>query len=98
MSQSVFRFLCCVLVVMPIFILSACALKSSRPNMPQPVVLPQVSGNVARYRFEMTQNGQRMTADQFDAWMQANGIHIVKKVSGMPTSQRHITRLGGSAP
>lgn len=39
-----------------------------------------------------------MTADQFDAWMQANGIHIVKKVSGMPTSQRHITRLGGSAP
>ncbi len=69
-------------VVMPIFILSACALKSSRPNMLQPVVLPQVSGNVARYRFEMTQNGQRMTADQFDAWMQANGIHIVKKGVG----------------
>jgi hypothetical protein len=25
------------------------------------------------YRFNMTQNGKRMTADDFDAWLQANG-------------------------
>lgn len=27
-------------------------------------------------RFEMTRDGKRMTADDFDAWMQARGIRI----------------------
>ncbi len=29
-------------------------------------------------RFNMTQNGKRMTADEFDAWMKANGVRVVK--------------------
>jgi len=29
-------------------------------------------------RFEMTQNGRRMSAADFDAWMKARGIRIAK--------------------
>jgi hypothetical protein len=29
-------------------------------------------------RFYMTQNGRRMTADDFDAWMQAKGIRVAR--------------------
>ena len=29
-------------------------------------------------RFEMTQNGRRMSASDFDAWMKARGIRIAK--------------------
>ena len=35
---------------------------------------PAPKGN----RFYMTQNGERMTADDFDAWMKARGIRIAK--------------------
>ena len=36
-------------------------------------------------RFEMTRNGQRMTADDFDAWMKARGIRIAE---GKPADDR----------
>ena len=29
-------------------------------------------------RFNMTQNGKRMTADDFDAWMKAHGYRVAK--------------------
>ena len=45
-----------------------------------PVVHAAAAGYVKKtefdntpYRFNMTQNGKRMTADDFDAWLQANG-------------------------
>ncbi|MGV8960881.1 MAG: hypothetical protein ACOH1V_10965 [Stenotrophomonas sp.] len=31
---------------------------------------------LGNYRFTMQQEGQKMSADQFDAWMQANGIRV----------------------
>lgn len=47
---------------------------------PQPVVHAAAEGYVKKtefdntpYRFNMTQDGKRMTADDFDAWLQANG-------------------------
>ena len=36
-------------------------------------------------RFYMTQNGRRMTADDFDAWMQAKGIRVAKGKQAAPT-------------
>ncbi|MCD8470436.1 hypothetical protein LPH60_08560 [Xylella taiwanensis] len=83
---------------MLMLILVACALRSSPRRVFQPTLPPRGSDNVAKYRFDMTQNGQRMTADQFDAWMKANGIHIVKRVSGMPASQMHTTRRSSATP
>ena len=35
----------------------------------------------APYRFNMTQNGKRMTADDFDAWLQANGYSAGRRAA-----------------
>ncbi|HHW4682893.1 MAG TPA: hypothetical protein ACQGQI_06930, partial [Xylella sp.] len=29
------------------------------------------------WRFNMSQEGKRMTADQFDEWMKARGVHVI---------------------
>lgn len=42
-------------------------------NLPAPSVAIGKSN-----RFEMTQNGRRMSASDFDAWMKARGIRIAK--------------------
>ena len=39
---------------------------------------PPVPVSHGTNRFEMTQHGQRMTADDFDAWMKARGIRVAK--------------------
>jgi hypothetical protein len=48
----------------------AVAIASSSP--------PKGSGKGTPLRFDMTQNGKRMTADEFDAWMKAQGVRVVK--------------------
>ncbi|MFT4248339.1 MAG: hypothetical protein QM581_09910 [Pseudomonas sp.] len=30
------------------------------------------------WRFDMSQNGKRMTAEEFDAWMKSRGVRVVK--------------------
>lgn len=59
--------------------LSGCAtdraLAGHSPSPPAPVVkTPAGKSN----RFEMTQNGRRMSAGDFDAWMKSRGIRIAK--------------------
>jgi hypothetical protein len=41
------------------------------------VYQPKTEFDNTPWRFDMNQNGKRMTADEFDAWMQARGIRIV---------------------
>lgn len=53
---------------------------SSAPAPSAKPATPVPKGN----RFYMTQNGERMTADDFDAWMKARGIRIAK---GRPAAQ-----------
>jgi hypothetical protein len=48
------------------------AIAAAAANAPKPV---QGGGS---YRFNMTQGGKRMTADEFDAWMKAQGVRVVK--------------------
>ena len=38
---------------------------------------PRTAHDNKPYRFDMTQNGKRMTADEFDAWMKAKGVRVV---------------------
>jgi len=33
------------------------------------------------YRFNMTQNGKRMTADDFDAWLKSNGYSVGRRAA-----------------
>jgi hypothetical protein len=67
-----------VLAVACLCVLGGCV--STRPQAAAELVVKPVAVRDARgaYRFDMSQNGKRMTADEFDAWMKANGIRIAK--------------------
>jgi hypothetical protein len=45
--------------------------------------VPKTKDDNTPWRFDMNQNGKRMTAEQFDAWMKAKGIHVA---TGKPTT------------
>ena len=38
---------------------------------------PKTEFDNTPWRFNMTQNGKRMTADEFDAWMKSRGVRVV---------------------
>ena len=46
--------------------------------------VPQTKFDNTPWRFDMNQNGKRMTAAEFDAWMKAKGIHVA---TGKPAAQ-----------
>ena len=48
----------------------------------EPAYVPKTAHDNSPYRFDMNQNGKRMTADEFDAWMQAKGIRVATGVPG----------------
>ncbi len=50
---------------------SASASKSSASGY-----VPKTKFDNTPWRFDMNQNGKRMTAEEFDAWMKAKGIRI----------------------
>ena len=37
---------------------------------------PKTKHDNSPYRFNMEQDGKRMTADQFDAWMKSKGVRV----------------------
>lgn len=39
---------------------------------------PATSYDNTPWRFDMSQGGKRMTAEEFDAWMKARGVRVVK--------------------
>jgi hypothetical protein len=39
---------------------------------------PQTEFDNTPWRFDMNQNGRRMTADEFDAWMKARGVRVAR--------------------
>ncbi|WNH49538.1 hypothetical protein PDM28_04200 [Stenotrophomonas aracearum] len=48
-----------------------------KPNDPA-AYKPQTEFDNTPWRFDMSQNGKRMTAEEFDAWMKAKGVRVVK--------------------
>lgn len=46
------------------------------PNDPA-AYKPKTEFDNTPWRFNMTQNGKRMTADEFDAWMKSRGVRVV---------------------
>ena len=49
---------------------------AANPNDPA-AYRPRTQWDNGPWRFDMTQNGKRMTADEFDAWMKARGVRVV---------------------
>ena len=49
---------------------------------------PRTEFDNTPWRFNMTQNGKRMTADEFDAWMKSRGVRVVgRKAAPASTPQ-----------
>jgi hypothetical protein len=57
------------------------AMRPSSPGAVNPgdpaAYKPQTQWDNTPWRFNMTQDGKRMTADEFDAWMKARGVRVV---------------------
>lgn len=52
---------------------------SALPSATDPAAYkPKTQYDNTPWRFEMNQNGKRMTAEEFDAWMKAKGVRVVK--------------------
>ncbi|MEN5209821.1 hypothetical protein ABE493_17100 [Stenotrophomonas terrae] len=74
-----------VLMAASVVVLAGCASsgKKTAKNDDKPIEV-RVETAVAdkdalgNYRFMMQQGDQKMSADQFDAWMKANGIRVAK--------------------
>jgi hypothetical protein len=57
------------------------AMQPTSPGMVDPndpaAYKPQTQWDNTPWRFNMVQDGKRMTADEFDAWMKARGVRVV---------------------
>ena len=74
----------CAGLLLPMVLLAACGghKKVAKAETPAetPVVevkTPELDGR-GSYRFLMSNGDKKMTADEFDAWMKANGIRVAK--------------------
>ena len=56
--------------------------------------VPRTEFDNAPWRFDMNQNGKRMTADEFTAWMEAKGVRVVKPRAPVASA----IPVGGQAP
>lgn len=53
------------------------------PNDPS-VYKPKTEFDNTPWRFDMSQNGKRMTAEEFDAWMKARGVRVARGAAPAP--------------
>lgn len=60
-----------------VVVLSGCAARTPVAEIAPPASSAPVAIGKSN-RFEMTQNGRKMSARDFDAWMKARGIRIAK--------------------
>ena len=58
------------------------ALPAAAPAMPSAndpaAYKPRTEFDNTPWRFDMNQNGKKMTAEEFDAWMKAKGVRVAK--------------------
>ncbi|MGI8560110.1 MAG: hypothetical protein ACR2J7_01455 [Luteimonas sp.] len=60
----------------------AVAMTTPAPSLIDPkdpsVYKPKTEFDNTPWRFDMNQNGKRMTADEFDAWMKSRGVRVAR--------------------
>lgn len=69
------------------------------PNDPA-AYKPQTEFDNTPWRFDMSQNGKRMTAEEFDAWMKSRGVRIAKGAAraSVPAAAPVLSGAQGSMP
>lgn len=66
---------------------AAPAASPSLPSSTGPAAYqPKTQFDNTPWRFDMSQGGKRMTAEEFDAWMKARGVRIAKGAPGTTTA------------
>jgi hypothetical protein len=66
---------------------------SKKPSTTAPstgAYVPKTKDDNTPYRFDMNQNGKRMTAEEFDAWMKAKGISVATGKPGGPSTAQPV--------
>ena len=58
---------------------------AANPNDPA-AYKPQTEFDNTPWRFDMSQGGKRMTADEFDAWMKARGVRVARGAAPAPAA------------
>ncbi|GAB2512048.1 hypothetical protein [Lysobacter humi (ex Lee et al. 2017)] len=53
------------------------------PGIDPATYVPKTQFDNTPWRFDMNQNGKRMTADEFDAWMKSRGVRVAKGATGI---------------
>ncbi|BDU15806.1 hypothetical protein [Lysobacter auxotrophicus] len=56
--------------------------KEETANLDPNTYKPKTQFDNTPYRFNMHQNGKKMTADEFDAWMKSRGFRVAKGNGG----------------
>lgn len=56
--------------------------------------VPRTAHDNSPYRFDMMQNGRRMTAEEFGAWMKARGIRVATGKPKAGTAPANTTVAG----
>lgn len=70
-----------------------------RAGAPAPTAYtPKTQHDNTPWRFDMNQNGRRMTAEEFDAWMKAKGIRVATGKPGTGTAAPAAAAPASSAP
>ncbi|MGB3394329.1 MAG: hypothetical protein WA956_12485 [Stenotrophomonas sp.] len=92
--QGVIRVSGVSLCLATVAVLAGCASGGTRATSAKPVTVtletPVAQKDaLGNYRFLMQQDGANMSADQFDAWMKANGIRVAQ---GAPASSAAVAR------
>jgi hypothetical protein len=59
---------------------------------------PQTQFDNTPWRFDMNQNGKRMTAEEFDAWMKARGVRVAKGNGAAAPATTPSAAPAGTAP
>jgi hypothetical protein len=59
---------------------------------------PKTEFDNTPWRFDMNQNGKRMTADEFSAWMKARGVRVARGAAPAATAAAPVETPVGSAP
>ena len=69
------------------------------PGMIDPATYkPQTEFDNTPWRFDMNQNGKRMTAEEFDQWMKARGVRVAKGATAAPAAAPTTTTPDTAAP
>lgn len=77
----------CLLITGLILAAPAHAAKAKKPVPKAAAAAPVSQPTDTSKRFNMTQDGKKMTADDFDAWMKKNGYRVATGAPAKPKEE-----------